>query len=104
MTKCTPGCDLMNEMNCSKSAKAASVSAEGRTPGRLHSLRGGFAYERYTEQNWARDPMQPFMGYYDSTTSPNITYTTQGAQSVWLGATKGNYESYTFAGFVRYDF
>ena len=60
------------------------------------SFRGGFAYERYNERNFARDPMAPFMGYYDTSLA--------GAQSVYLGATVPNYESYTLAGFVRYDF
>jgi MtrB/PioB family decaheme-associated outer membrane protein len=60
------------------------------------SVRGGFAYERYTERNFLQDPMQPFMGYYDSTTS--------GAGSVWLGATAPNYETYTFGSVVRYEF
>ena len=63
------------------------------------SVRGGFAYERYDERNFARDPMQPFLGYYDTSTS-NST----GIQSVYLGATTPNYESYTIAGFVRYEF
>jgi hypothetical protein len=40
--------------------------------------------------------MQPFIGNYDTSTT--------GIQSVYLGATTPNYESYTFAGFVRYEF
>ncbi|MEI8190738.1 MAG: MtrB/PioB family outer membrane beta-barrel protein, partial [candidate division NC10 bacterium] len=60
------------------------------------SLRGGFAYERFNERNFARDPMAPFMGAFDTSTT--------SIQSVWLGATTPNYESYTFAGFVRYEF
>lgn len=60
------------------------------------SVRGGFAYERFNERNFARDPMAPFMGAYDSSNT--------SIQSVWLGATTPNYESYTFAGFVRYEF
>lgn len=60
------------------------------------SLRGGFAYERFNERNYARDPMAPFMGAFDTSTG--------SIQSVWLGATTPNYESYTFAGFVRYEF
>ena len=67
------------------------------------SLRSGFAYERYNEKDWARDPMQAFMGNYDSTT-PNGPPVTQGVQSVWLGATRPNYEAYIFSGFVRYEF
>jgi hypothetical protein len=60
------------------------------------SLRGGFAYERFNERNFLRDPMQPFTGYYDTSGG--------GISSVWLGATTPNYESYTIAGFVRYEF
>lgn len=60
------------------------------------SLRGGFAYERYTEKDFARDPMAPFMGTVDTANS--------GIQSVFLGATVPNYEAYIFSGFVRYDF
>jgi hypothetical protein len=69
------------------------------------SVRGGFAYERYTEKDWARDPMAPFMGYYDSdrpTGPPPIIGA--ATQSVWLGATQPNYESYIFSAFVRYEF
>jgi hypothetical protein len=55
------------------------------------SVRSGFAYERYNEKDWARDPMQAFMGNYDSTT-PGGAPVTQGVQSVWLGATRPNYE------------
>jgi MtrB/PioB family decaheme-associated outer membrane protein len=70
------------------------------------SLRGGFAYERYTERNWTTDPMQPFMGNYDATAPGGAaaTFTAQGSQSVWLGATVPNYEAYIWAGFVRYQF
>jgi MtrB/PioB family decaheme-associated outer membrane protein len=60
------------------------------------SFRGGFAYERFNEKNFARDPMLPFMGYYDTSAA--------GAQSVWLGATTPNYESYTLGAVARYDF
>ena len=60
------------------------------------SLRGGFAYERYNERNFLEDPMQPFIGNYDTSTT--------GIQSVYLGATTPNYEAYIFAGFVRYEF
>ncbi len=67
------------------------------------SLRGGFAYERATERNWATDPMQPFLGTFDST-SPGGAPVAQGVQSVWLGATQPNYEAYIFSGFVRYAF
>jgi MtrB/PioB family decaheme-associated outer membrane protein len=67
------------------------------------SLRGGFAYERYTENNWAIDPMAPFMGNYD-TDRPGGSPITAGVQSVWLGATQPNYEAYTLGCIVRYDF
>jgi MtrB/PioB family decaheme-associated outer membrane protein len=81
--------------------KIQNVLQTARVVGRYRlteklSLRAGFAYERYNEKNFARDPMAPFMGYYDTSTA--------GAQSVYLGATVPNYESYTLAGFVRYDF
>jgi len=67
------------------------------------SLRGGFAYERANERNWATDPMQPFMGNYDSD-RPGGAPITQGVQSVYLGATQPNYEAYIVSGFVRYAF
>ncbi len=67
------------------------------------SARGGFAYERYTEKDFARDPMQPFMGLYDSD-RPGGGLISYGLQSVWLGATQPSYEAYIFGGFVRYDF
>ena len=67
------------------------------------SLRGGFAYERANERNWATDPMAPFMGNYDSTT-PGGAPVTQGVQSVWLGATQPNYEAYIFSAVLRYEF
>jgi MtrB/PioB family decaheme-associated outer membrane protein len=60
------------------------------------SLRGGFAYERYNERNFAKDPMQPFMGYYDPSSG--------GIMANWVGATVPNYEAYIFSGVVRYDF
>ena len=78
------------------------VIAKYRVTDKL-SLRSGFAYERYNEKDWARDPMQAFMGNYDSTT-PGGAPVTQGVQSVWLGATRPNYEAYIFSGFVRYEF
>ena len=69
------------------------------------SLRGGFAYERYTERDWARDPMQPFMGNLDSDRPiPPGVPVAAGVQSVWLGATRPNYEAYILGGFVRYQF
>ena len=75
--------------------QTAKVVARYRLTEKL-SVRGGFAYERFNERNYARDPMLPFMGAYDTSTT--------SIQSVWLGATTPNYESYTFAGFVRYEF
>jgi MtrB/PioB family decaheme-associated outer membrane protein len=66
------------------------------------SVRGGFAYERYNERNFALDPMQPFLGYYDTSCSSRSS--TCASQSVFLGATTPNYESYTLGGVVRYDF
>ncbi len=67
------------------------------------SVRGGFAYERFNERNFARDPMQAFMGWYDLATF-STTVSASGVQSVYLGANTPNYESYTIAGFVRYEF
>jgi MtrB/PioB family decaheme-associated outer membrane protein len=65
------------------------------------SVRGGFAYERYNERNFLRDPMQPFMGYYDTSCRSGAC---GSIQSVWLGATTPNYESYTLGCVARYDF
>jgi len=67
------------------------------------SVRGGFAYERYTERDFGRDPMQPFMGNYD-TDRPGGAPITAGVQSVWLGLTQPNSEAYTLGATVRYDF
>lgn len=67
------------------------------------SVRGGFAYERYNEKDWARDPMAPFMGFYDSD-RPNGPAIAAASQSVWLGATQPNYEAYIFSALVRYAF
>ena len=68
-------------------------------------VRGGLAYERYTERDWARDPMQPFMGNLDSDRPiPPGVPVAAGVQSVWLGATRPNYEAYILGGFVRYQF
>jgi MtrB/PioB family decaheme-associated outer membrane protein len=88
--------------NINNILQTAKIVARYRLTERL-SLRGGFAYERYTQKDWARDPMQPFMGNYDST-SPNGPPITQGVQSVYLGATRPNYEAYIFGAFVRYAF
>jgi MtrB/PioB family decaheme-associated outer membrane protein len=71
------------------------------------SLRGGFAYEKFNTQDPARDPMAPFMGYYDKAgTNPasNTVPNTSGVQSVFLGSTYGNYEAYIISAFVRYEF
>jgi MtrB/PioB family decaheme-associated outer membrane protein len=77
-----------------------NVQQAARAVARYHlteklSLRGGFAYERFSERNFARDPMAPFMGYFDTSTA--------GSQSVWLGATTPSYETYTIAAFLRYE-
>jgi MtrB/PioB family decaheme-associated outer membrane protein len=60
------------------------------------SIRGGFAYERFTERNFALDPMLAYMGFYDTSAA--------SSQSVWLGGTIPNYEAYILSGFVRYQF
>lgn len=67
------------------------------------SLQGGFAYERYTEKDFARDPMLPFMGFYEQAV-PGGPLQAAGIQSVYLGATVPNYEAYILSAFVRYDF
>ena len=67
------------------------------------SLRGGFAYERYTERDFARDPMQPFMGGYEQAV-PGGPPIPAGIQSVYLGATQPSYEAFIFSVFVRYEF
>ncbi len=56
----------------------------------------GYAYERYEEGDFARDPMKPFMGDVDTATT--------GIQSVFLGATQPNYEAHSLGFFMRYDF
>ena len=60
------------------------------------SVRGGFAYERYNEHNFAKDPMLAFMGNYDRSGT--------GILANWVGATVPNYEAYITSFFVRYDF
>jgi hypothetical protein len=60
------------------------------------SMRGGFAYERYNERNFAQDPMLTYMGFYDTSAA--------ASQSVWLGATVPNYEAYITSLFMRYEF
>jgi len=84
--------------------QTAKIVARYRLTEKL-MLRGGFAYERYTERDWARDPMQPFMGNLDSDRPipPGVPQAV-GVQSVWLGATRSNYEAYILGGFVRYEF
>lgn len=67
------------------------------------SLRGGFAYERYSDRDFARDPMQPFMGGYERAV-PGGPPVNAGILSVYLGSTQPSYESYIFSFLVRYDF
>jgi hypothetical protein len=69
-------------------------------------LRGGFAYERYSEKDYARDPMQPFMGLYEVsfTQAGASTLNAAGIQSTYLGATSPGYETYILSAFVRYEF
>ena len=48
------------------------------------SVRSGFAYERYEEKDWARDPMQAFMGNYDPTTPGGARNSPKGfSRSGW---------------------
>lgn len=68
------------------------------------SFRGGFAYERYNERDFATDPMKPFMGDYEQVTVGSGFPITAGVQSAYLGATTGNYEAYTLGAVIRYDF
>jgi len=56
----------------------------------------GYAYERYTERDFARDPMKPFMGDVDTANA--------GIQSVFLGATQPNYDAHILSFRLRYDF
>lgn len=56
----------------------------------------GYAYERYTERDFARDPLQPFMGGVDTSSA--------GIRSVFLGATQPNYEAHILSFFLRYGF
>lgn len=56
----------------------------------------GYTFERYTERDFARDPMQPWMG--------NVDTSTAGTQSVFLGATQPSYESHTVGFSLRYGF
>lgn len=67
------------------------------------SLRGGFAYERYTDRDFARDPMAPFMGGYEQAV-PGGPPVNAGILSVYLGSTQPSYESYIFSAVARYDF
>ncbi len=80
------------------------------------SVRGGFAWQGYSEHNFALDPMQQFMGLTEITPTNfnKTTGLTQGffgsttgagnIQSNWLGATVPGYNAYIVSGFVRYDF
>lgn len=56
----------------------------------------GYAYERYTERDFARDPLQPFMGGVDTSSA--------GIRSVFLGATQPSYEAHILSFLLRYDF
>lgn len=56
----------------------------------------GYAYERYTEKDFARDPMKPFMGDVDTSNA--------GIQSVFLGATQPSYEAHILSFVLKYDF
>lgn len=56
----------------------------------------GYAYERYLERDFARDPMQAFMGGTD--------FSTGGIQSVFLGATQPNYEAHIISFLLKYAF
>ena len=56
----------------------------------------GYAYERYTERDFARDPLKAFMGDVDTANA--------GIQSVFLGATQPNYEAHILSFLLRYDF
>ncbi|MBI4839604.1 MAG: MtrB/PioB family outer membrane beta-barrel protein, partial [candidate division NC10 bacterium] len=56
----------------------------------------GYAYERYNERDFARDPMKPFMGDVDTSAA--------GIRSVFLGATQPNYEAHILSAFLRYEF
>jgi MtrB/PioB family decaheme-associated outer membrane protein len=75
--------------------QVARVVARYRLTEKL-SVRGGFAYERFNERNFAVDPMLAYMGLYDTSAA--------SSQSVWLGATVPNYEAYIVSGVVRYQF
>jgi MtrB/PioB family decaheme-associated outer membrane protein len=60
------------------------------------SARLGYAYERYTEKDLARDPLSPFVGTLDTSNA--------GIQSVFLGATQPNYEAHIASFVLRYEF
>ena len=60
------------------------------------SARVGYAYERYTEKDFARDPLAPFVGNLDTSNA--------GIQSVFLGATQPNYEAHIVSFVLRYEF
>ena len=63
----------------------------------------GYAFEWCNERDFARDPMQPFMGDFEMV-SPTGPTPNAGIQSVFLGATQPSYEAYIFSAFVRYEF
>ncbi len=88
--------------------KVQNVLQTARIVGKFYlteklSLRAGFAYERYNERDFARDPMQAFMGFYEQAT-PGLGPVTAGAKSVYLGATVPNYEAYITSFVLRYEF
>lgn len=56
----------------------------------------GYAYERYAEKDFARDPLKAFMGDVDTATA--------GIRSVFLGATQPSYEAHILSFLLRYDF
>lgn len=60
------------------------------------SARLGYASERYTEHDFARDPLKAFMGDVDTANA--------GIQSVFLGATQPNFEAHILSFLLRYDF
>ena len=81
--------------------KISNVLHTIKVVGRYHvtdklQARLGYAYERYEEGDFARDPMKPFMGDVDGSTA--------GIQSVFLGATQPNYEAHILSFFLRYGF
>jgi len=83
--------------------QTVKVVARYRLTERLQ-VRLGYAYERYTERDFARDPMQPFMGDYERATPTAASAPSPALQAVYLGATQPNYEANVFSFLARYDF